>query len=150
MKFSRFDRHAEFPRQLAIAQTGFQRGKKIAFPVCQACKGIRPDLTNIHEREHHVSGGDRREHFKQAFRGESLLKKPAPPSRRPGVWPPAAPARLRGPCCASAASVGAARVGRATALGHPIAGTRSYRTERVAHRKNVTVFSKSSFESCFK
>jgi hypothetical protein len=33
MKFDRIDRHAEFPRQLSIALTGFQCGKKIAFPV---------------------------------------------------------------------------------------------------------------------
>jgi hypothetical protein len=40
------------------------------------------------------------------------------------------------------------RVGRATTLG--ILLPAPDHTERVAHRKNVTVFSKSSFESCFK
>jgi len=81
MKFDRIDRHAEFPRQLRIAAAGLQCGKKIAFPVGQALKGIRPDLLNIHKGEHHIAGGDCREHFKQPFRGESLVTKPAPPSR---------------------------------------------------------------------
>src|SRR3981081_1438485 len=39
MKFNRIDRHTEFPRQLTIALTGFQCGKKIACPAWQCAQG---------------------------------------------------------------------------------------------------------------
>ena len=147
MKFDRIDRRAELPRQLSIARTGLQCAKKIAFPVGRLVRTL-PDLMNIREREHHVASGGRRERFKQVLGAESLLMKPAPRTaglvsglrrhRRYFAGVAAPPRQTPGH------RVWAARRHRGILLPEPD------HTERGAHRKNGTVFSKSSFESCFK
>ena len=104
---------------------------------------------NIREREHHVASGGRREHFKQALGAESLLTKPAPPE--PQAW-----------CLASGGTGATSRAllrlrgkRRGIACGPRDSTGGSYCRNPIIPSalrtgRNGTVFSKSSFESCFK